>query len=123
MSLQYDIACIILSVFISLILILCYDIFYYFNFSHNHSSRARENKPYSEDILLNWGMLIAKAQAAHVYYLKRSAKCRRGRSPPSSCASSSSSSYNKQQNKDIKSIQRLRAWASEPKFSTMDDID
>ncbi len=74
---------------------------------------------YNQRIQSSWRSMASSALAAHVYYLKRTARCRRGRSPESSSDGSfvqrkhttlSSGSFNTKSSGN--GIQKLRAWSS-----------
>ena len=66
----------------------------------------------------SWQLLVSKASAAHVYYVKRTARCRSGRSP--SRFSSADESFHRQRSmssasfheKPMREIQRIRSWNS-----------
>ncbi len=71
----------------------------------------------NERICTTWYLLSTKLNAAHVYYVKRTARCRRGRSPSQASSNGlfrmkrtlSSRSFN---TKSMREIQKLRAWSS-----------
>ena len=69
-----------------------------------------------------WTLLSTKLVAAHVYYVKRTARCRKGRSPSSTRSSSSKSSTRNLYSSSFtlagksfdssEKTHRLRAWSS-----------